>query len=260
MLTLPFFISFLRKYEGQIEILPTFASMNEIQVSETTTNTAPPAPMLQATNIHRHFGLLHVLKGVNLTVGRGEIVALVGASGAGKSTLLQILGTLDDADQGEIWFDSEPIHQMRDARKATFRNEKLGFVFQFHHLLPEFNALENIALPSLIGGMDRSSANKRAAELLAYMGLTERATHKPAQLSGGEQQRVAVARALMNKPALILADEPTGNLDSTNSERMYELFVQLSRELQVGFLITTHNERLAQSADRCLAMKDGLIV
>ncbi|HEX2898797.1 MAG TPA: ABC transporter ATP-binding protein [Bacteroidia bacterium] len=221
---------------------------------------SPHAVMLQATGIQKHFGQLHVLKGVNLTVGRGEIVALVGASGAGKSTLLQILGTLDDPDQGEIWFDNEAVHLMRDARKSTFRNEKLGFVFQFHHLLPEFNALENIALPSLIGGMDRNAANKRAAELLAYMGLSDRATHKPSQLSGGEQQRVAVARALMNKPQLILADEPTGNLDSINSERMYELFVQLAREFQVGFLITTHNERLAAGADRCLAMKDGFIV
>jgi lipoprotein-releasing system ATP-binding protein len=216
--------------------------------------------MLQATNIHKHFGQLHVLKGVNLGVERGEIVALVGASGAGKSTLLQILGTLDEPDKGEIWFDGEAIHLLRDARKATFRNEKLGFVFQFHHLLPEFNALENISLPSLIGGMDNNAASKRAAELLSYMGLSDRASHKPSQLSGGEQQRVAVARALMNQPQLILADEPTGNLDSANSEHMYELFVKLARDFKVGFLITTHNERLAAAANRCLSMKDGLIM
>jgi lipoprotein-releasing system ATP-binding protein len=224
--------------------------------------TGPPAAgtMLQALGIQKHFGQLHVLKGVNLTVARGEIVALVGASGAGKSTLLQILGTLDEADQGEIWFDGEAVHRMRESHKATFRNEKLGFVFQFHHLLPEFNALENIGLPSMIGGQERSAVNKRAAELLGYMGLSDRALHKPGQLSGGEQQRVAVARALMNQPHLILADEPTGNLDSANSEHLYALFTQLARDFQVGFLITTHNERLAAAADRLLSMKDGLIV
>lgn len=216
--------------------------------------------MLEARGIQKHFGQLHVLQGVDLVVQRGEIVALVGASGAGKSTLLQILGTLDEPDSGEIWFDGQAIHTMKESQKATFRNEKLGFVFQFHHLLPEFNAVENIALPSLIAGMERPDAHKRAAELLAYMGLSERATHRPAQLSGGEQQRIAVARALMNRPQLILADEPTGNLDSANSERLYELFVQLARDFQVGFLITTHNDRLASAANRCLSMKDGLIL
>ncbi|MFN8395314.1 MAG: ABC transporter ATP-binding protein [Bacteroidia bacterium] len=215
--------------------------------------------MLRAVDIQKHFGQLHVLKGVSLEVGRGEIVALVGASGAGKSTLLQILGTLDDADSGEVWFEDEAVHKMKETRKAAFRNEKLGFVFQFHHLLPEFNALENIALPSLIAGLDHSKATARAQELLAYMGLEGRATHKPAQLSGGEQQRVAVARALMNRPQLILADEPTGNLDSANSEHMYDLFVQLAKEFQVGFLITTHNEKLASAAHKCLMMKDGRI-
>jgi lipoprotein-releasing system ATP-binding protein len=228
--------------------------------SENITGQPAVGTMLLAKDIHRRFGQLHVLEGVNLTVQAGEIVALVGASGAGKSTLLQILGTLDKPDKGEIWFEGEAIHLLNDTRKAAFRNEKLGFVFQFHHLLPEFTALENIALPSLIGGMDRDPAHKRAAELLAYMGLRERASHKPSQLSGGEQQRVAVARALMNRPQLILADEPTGNLDSANSEHMYALFVQLAKEFRVGFLITTHNEKLATAADRCLSMKDGLIV
>lgn len=228
--------------------------------TDKATASPPATTMLAARGIHKHFGLLHVLKGVDLTVARGEIVALVGASGAGKSTLLQILGTLDEPDKGEIWFEGEAIHLMKESKRATFRNEKLGFVFQFHHLLPEFNAIENIALPSLIAGMERSKAHARAAELLAYMGLSDRANHRPAQLSGGEQQRVAVARALMNKPQLILADEPTGNLDSANSERLYELFVQLARDFQLGFLVTTHNERLASAANRCLSMRDGLIL
>lgn len=238
-----------------------FATMSQELPSIEKIHGAPPAGiMLEARGIQKHFGQLHVLQGVDLMVGRGEIVALVGASGAGKSTLLQILGTLDIPDTGQIWFDGIAIHSMRENQQATFRNEKLGFVFQFHHLLPEFNAVENIALPSLIAGMERNAAHTRAAELLDYMGLRERATHRPAQLSGGEQQRVAVARALMNKPQLILADEPTGNLDSANSERMYELFVQLAKDFQVGFLITTHNERLASAADRCLNMKDGRIL
>ncbi len=228
------------------------------QFDKITTPTADV--MLEARGIYKSFGMLEVLKGVDLTVARGEIVALVGASGAGKSTLLQILGTLDEPDRGEIWFEGEAIHLMKESKRATFRNQKLGFVFQFHHLLPEFNALENIALPSLIAGMERPIAHARAAELLDYMGLSDRANHRPAQLSGGEQQRVAVARALMNKPELILADEPTGNLDSANSERMYALFVQLAKDFQVGFLVTTHNERLASAADRCLNMKDGLIL
>lgn len=217
------------------------------------------AEMLRAKNINRSFGQLHVLKGVDLEVRSGEIVSLVGASGAGKSTLLQILGTLDDANTGEVWFEGQAIHQMKESQKANFRNQKLGFVFQFHHLLPEFNAIENIALPSLIAGMEDKAARARAATLLEYMGLSERANHRPAQLSGGEQQRIAVARALMNQPRLILADEPTGNLDSANSENMYQLFVQLARDFQVGFLITTHNEKLASAADRSLMMKDGLI-
>lgn len=225
------------------------------------TSYQPTGPvMLRATNIHKHFGQLHVLQGVDLDVHAGEIVSLVGASGAGKSTLLQILGTLDDPDQGEVFFEDVAIRRLRESQKADFRNSKLGFVFQFHHLLPEFNAMENVALPAYIAGMDRSKANKRAAELLDYLGLTNRSSHRPSQLSGGEQQRVAVARALMNTPRLILADEPTGNLDSANSENLFGLFLQLAKELNVSFLITTHNFALAQSANRCLQMKDGKIL
>lgn len=233
----------------------------EVHNSSEKVNLQPTAPvMLRATNIHKHFGQLHVLKGVDLDVHEGEIVSLVGASGAGKSTLLQILGTLDNPDQGEVSFENVAIHQLRESQKADFRNSRLGFVFQFHHLLPEFNAMENVALPAYIAGMDRSKANKRAAELLEYLGLTDRSGHRPSQLSGGEQQRVAVARALMNTPRLILADEPTGNLDSANSENLYGLFLKLAKELNVSFLITTHNYTLAQSADRCLQMKDGKIL
>jgi lipoprotein-releasing system ATP-binding protein len=216
--------------------------------------------MLQARGIHKHYGQLHVLKGVDLDLQVGELVTLVGASGAGKSTLLQILGTLDDADAGEISFEGSPINKMNERQKSDFRNQKVGFVFQFHHLLPEFNALENVALPAYIAGQDRRAADRRAKELLDYLGLADRATHRPNALSGGEQQRVAVARALINNPRFILADEPTGNLDSANSDRLYALFVELARDLGVGFLITTHNEQLAQAAHRCLRMRDGLIL
>jgi lipoprotein-releasing system ATP-binding protein len=216
--------------------------------------------MLQARGIQKHYGQLHVLKGVDLDLLPGELVTLVGASGAGKSTLLQILGTLDDADSGEISFEGASLRAMSERQKSDFRNQKLGFVFQFHHLLPEFNALENVALPAYIAGQDRKAADRRAKELLDYLGLAERANHRPNALSGGEQQRVAVARALINHPRFILADEPTGNLDSANSDRLYQLFVELARDLGVGFLITTHNEQLAQAAHRCLRMRDGLIL
>lgn len=216
--------------------------------------------MLQANGIHKHYGQLHVLKGVDFSLSQGELVTLVGASGAGKSTLLQILGTLDNPDQGTVIFEGQSLSFLSERAKAAFRNEKVGFVFQFHHLLPEFNALENVALPAYIAGQDRRAADRRAAELLDYLGLKERATHRPSQLSGGEQQRVAVARALINNPRLILADEPTGNLDSANSARLYDLFVQLAAELGIGFLITTHNEELARAAHRCVRMVDGLIL
>ncbi|MEM0999802.1 MAG: ABC transporter ATP-binding protein [Bacteroidota bacterium] len=221
---------------------------------------ATAVPMLRAEGIVRTFGQLEVLKGVDLKVREGEIVSLVGASGAGKSTLLQILGTLDEPDLGEVYFENVNITRLKESHKADFRNAKLGFVFQFHHLLPEFNARENVALPAYIAGMDRKTADARADELLAYLGLQARFDHRPSQLSGGEQQRVAVARALMNRPRLILADEPTGNLDSANSENLYQLFKDLARDLNVGFLITTHNENLARAANRCLRMKDGIIL
>lgn len=220
---------------------------------------ASPAVLLQATNIQKYYGQLHVLKGVNLTLYQGEIVTLVGASGAGKSTLLQILGTLDSPDSGTVLFKGESVQDLGVRAQAKFRNTRLGFVFQFHHLLPEFNAVENVALPAYIAGTDRNKADRRALELLEYLGLKDRQHHKPSALSGGEQQRVAVARALVNEPNLILADEPTGNLDSANSENLYQLFENLARDFKVGFLITTHNETLASRADRCLRMIDGII-
>jgi lipoprotein-releasing system ATP-binding protein len=216
--------------------------------------------MLEARSIRKKFGDLQVLKGVDLVVNPSEVVTLVGASGAGKSTLLQILGTLDMPDEGEVWFEGKNLVAESPAIRTTFRNQKVGFVFQFHHLLPEFSAMENVAMPAYIAGTDRKKAEKRALELLEYMDLSDRSTHRPSELSGGESQRVAVARALMNNPNLILADEPTGNLDSSNSKRMFDLFMRLSDELKVGFLITTHNEQLANSAHRCLRMADGMIV
>ncbi len=224
------------------------------------TTSAEREPLVMARGIHKWYGSLHVLKGVDLDLFPGEIVSLVGASGAGKSTLLQILGTLDSPSQGQVYFEGNPILTLKSTEKARFRNEKLGFVFQFHHLLPEFNAKENVALPSYISGKDKKSSDKRAMELLDYLGLGDRWNHKPGALSGGEQQRVAVARALINKPRLILADEPTGNLDSANSEKLYDLFTRLARDIQVAFLITTHNEALARSADRSLRMRDGIVV
>lgn len=216
--------------------------------------------LLVANDIHKSYGSLEVLRGVNLELRKGEMVSLVGASGAGKSTLLQALGTLDDPDTGVIVFEGRDITALKEEEKAEFRNLELGFVFQFHHLLPEFDALENVCLPAFIAGKNREAAEKRGRELLDFLGLGDRTSHRPSELSGGEQQRVAVARALINHPKLLLADEPTGNLDSKNSENLYELFTQLKKEMGVGILITTHNETLAQAADRRLFMKDGLIM
>lgn len=216
--------------------------------------------MLQATNIWKSYGKVEVLKGVNMSLKAGEVVALVGSSGAGKSTLLQILGTLDEADEGEVQFDSQSLKRLSKDAKAAFRNQSLGFIFQFHHLLPEFTALENVAMPALIKGVSFPESSAKATQLLARLGLAERINHKPSELSGGEQQRVSVARALMNDPRLILADEPTGNLDTTNSESLYDLFIRLARELGTAFLIATHNPALASRSDRVLNIRDGVMV
>lgn len=216
--------------------------------------------MIRAKNIHKSYGSLEVLKGLDLEVNPAELVSIMGASGAGKTTLLQILGTLEKADSGELYFEDQAIHKMSKTKLSAFRNEKLGFIFQFHHLLPEFTAQENVAIPALIAKSDRKQSLKRASELLDFMGLKDRLDHKPSALSGGEQQRVAVARALMNKPALVLADEPTGNLDSANAEEIHRLFGEIRKEFGSSFVIITHNRALAETADRLIEMKDGKLI
>jgi lipoprotein-releasing system ATP-binding protein len=216
--------------------------------------------MLIATNIHKNYGLLPVLRGVNIEIGKGEIVSIAGSSGAGKSTLLHILGTLDTADKGEILLDNEKIDKLNGKRLAAFRNTHIGFVFQFHHLLPEFTALENVCIPGWISGRKKREVEEKAVSLLNILGLQERAEHKPNQLSGGEQQRVAVARALINNPSIVMADEPTGNLDSANAKELHNLFFDLRQKFDQTFLIVTHNEELAQMSDRILHMKDGKII
>ena len=216
--------------------------------------------MIKAINVQKSYGKLQVLKGVDLEIQKGEVVSIVGASGAGKSTLLQILGTLDKADNGNIEINNTAVTKLRGKEMAKFRNKHLGFVFQFHHLLPEFTALENICIPAFINGTSKADAEKRAKELLEYMGLTARADHKPSALSGGEQQRVAVARALVNNPSVVMADEPSGNLDSTSANDLHQLFFDLRDRMGQTFVIVTHNETLANSADRKLVMKDGLMV
>ncbi|HEV7349782.1 ABC transporter ATP-binding protein [Telluribacter sp.] len=216
--------------------------------------------LLQAKGIARKYGELHVLKGIDLEVRKGEIVAIVGASGAGKSTLLHIIGTLDRPDKGTVTIQGTDISALNDKALAQFRNERIGFVFQFHNLLAEFTALENVCMPAFIGGREPEEAiRKRSAELLTLLGLPNRMDHLPSQLSGGEQQRVAVARALMNRPAILLADEPSGNLDSKNAEDLHQLFFRLRDELDQTFVIVTHNEHLAEMADRRLTMRDGLM-
>lgn len=216
--------------------------------------------MLKAQSIHKSYGQLKILKGVDLEVNRGEIVTIVGASGAGKSSLLNILGTLDNADSGQLFIDNIEVSKLNNKELSDFRNHKIGFIFQFHHLLVEFNAIENVCMPAFIAGVPRAEAESRAKKLLDMLGLAHRTTHKPAELSGGEQQRVAVARALINKPALIFADEPSGNLDSVNALELHELFVRLRDEFKQTFVIVTHNEELAGMADRTILMKDGIIV
>lgn len=215
--------------------------------------------MIQANGIYKSFGNVDVIKGIDLHINKGEIVAIVGASGAGKSTLLQILGTLDKPDKGKVIIDNQDITSLNQKNLVSFRNKKIGFVFQFHHLLPEFTALENICIPAFIAGVPKKEAADKAMALLEYLRLTERASHKPSMLSGGEQQRVAIARALINNPAIILADEPSGNLDSQNAKELHELFFSLREKTGQTFVIVTHNPSLANMADRALTIVDGKI-
>jgi lipoprotein-releasing system ATP-binding protein len=216
--------------------------------------------MLKAHSIFKSYGQLKILKGVDLEVKKGEIVTIVGASGAGKSSLLNILGTLDKPDSGSVIIGDTDVNRLSNRELSAFRNSQIGFVFQFHHLLVEFNAIENVCIPALIAGDTKANAEKKALKLLDRLGLKERINHKPSQLSGGEQQRVAVARALINSPALIFADEPSGNLDSTNANELHHLFSDLRDEFNQTFVIVTHNEHLAELSDRKILMKDGLIV
>jgi lipoprotein-releasing system ATP-binding protein len=216
--------------------------------------------MLKATAINKSYGQLQILKGVDIEVEKGEIVTIVGASGAGKSTLLNILGTLDTADSGQLFINNVELNRLSNKNLSNFRNREIGFIFQFHHLLAEFDALENVCIPAYISGTSRPEAEKRAKDLLELLGLGHRLNHKPNTLSGGEQQRVAVARALINNPALIFADEPSGNLDSANARELHELFIKLRNEFNQTFVIVTHNEDLANISDRKVLMVDGLIV
>ncbi len=216
--------------------------------------------MISAQQINKSFGTLNVLKNISLEVSKNEIVSIIGASGAGKTTLLHILGTLEKPDSGKVLYENRDVFSLNDRQKSTFRNKEIGFVFQFHHLLPEFNAVENIMLPALIGGITKKAAETKALELMDYFGITARKTHRPAQMSGGEQQRVAVARALINSPKVLLADEPTGNLDSRNASELHKLFIKLRKDLQQTIVIITHNPDLASIADRKLEMKDGAFI
>jgi lipoprotein-releasing system ATP-binding protein len=216
--------------------------------------------MIRATSIFKSYGKLPVLKGVSLHINKGELISIVGASGAGKTTLLHILGTLDRLDSGDLEMNGATISKLSEKKLAAFRNKNIGFVFQFHHLLPEFTALENVCIPGFIGGTSKTKVETRAKELLSFLGLSDRIQHKPSELSGGEQQRVAVARALINNPAVILADEPSGNLDSATAKDLHQLFFKLREEFNQTFVIVTHNEELADMADRKLVMKDGIIL
>jgi lipoprotein-releasing system ATP-binding protein len=216
--------------------------------------------MIKATNIHKSYGTLNVLKDVTIAINKTEIISIVGASGAGKTTLLHIIGTLDRANSGTLEINGTNISTLSDKKLADFRNKNIGFVFQFHHLLPEFTALENVCIPAFIAGVTKLAAEEKAIELLSFLGLSERMDHKPSELSGGEQQRVAVARALINNPAVILADEPSGNLDSATAKELHQLFFTLRKKFNQTFVIVTHNEELANMADRKLVMRDGNII
>lgn len=216
--------------------------------------------MLKCENIHKKYGELHILKGISLTVAESEIVAIVGASGAGKTTLLQILGTLDKANEGTLEINNVKVSQLNNKQLSKFRNQDIGFVFQFHQLLPEFTALENVCIPGFIGGRNKKEVKERAKELLDYLGLKDRYEHKPGQLSGGEKQRVAVARALINQPKIVFADEPSGNLDSANSKELYELFDRVRKDFGNSFVIVTHDEELSGLADRKITISDGQLI
>lgn len=215
--------------------------------------------MIKAKNIRKSFGQLEVLKGIDLEIPGGKIYSIVGASGAGKTTLLQILGTLSKPDTGEIWFGDKKVSSMNENQLAAFRNSEIGFVFQFHHLLPEFTALENVCIPAFIAKTPRAKAEAKAKQLLEYLGLTERMEHKPSELSGGEKQRVAMARALINNPTVVMADEPSGNLDSNNRDELHELLFKLRDEMKQTFIIVTHDDHFAERSDKILHIKDGII-
>lgn len=216
--------------------------------------------MIQINGLEKSYGTLQVLKGINLEIADRSVISIVGASGAGKSTLLHLIGTLDKPDKGKVLIDGTDLYTLSDKELAAYRNQNIGFVFQFHHLLPEFTAAENVALPAMIAGKSKAEAMKRAEELLDFLKLKERLTHKPSQLSGGEQQRVAVARALVNNPKLILADEPSGNLDSENASKLHHLFFDLRDQFHQTFIVVTHNNELAEMSDRKITIKDGQIV
>ena len=216
--------------------------------------------MIQLNNITKSFGTLQVLRGINIQIERGEVIAIVGPSGAGKTTLLQIMGTLDKPDSGQVLIQGQDVFRLSGSKLSKFRNEHIGFVFQFHQLLPEFTALENVMIPALIGGVGKSEARKRAIELLQFMKLTDRVGHKPNELSGGEKQRVAVARALINKPDVVFADEPSGSLDTQNKDELHRLFFELRDQMGQTFVIVTHDEALAAMADRTIHICDGLIL
>ena len=216
--------------------------------------------MIQINGLEKNYGDLKVLKGINLEIADRSVISIVGASGAGKSTLLHIIGTLDKPTKGTVLIDNTDLYTLSDKNLAQYRNQNIGFIFQFHHLLPEFTAVENVALPALIAGQSHADAFKRATELLVFLKLGERLTHKPSQLSGGEQQRVAVARALANNPKLVLADEPSGNLDTANARQLHQLFLDLRDEFGQTFVVVTHNTELARLADKTIEMKDGKIL